>query len=113
VCRFLPWIGIAKSKFYNWKERFGKVNEHNAWVPRDHWLTNDEKQRICAGARQHPSDGYRRLTFMMLDADQVACSPASVYRVLKGAGLLAGPSPVPTKKAVSYTHMTLPTSYRV
>jgi hypothetical protein len=31
--------------------------------------------------------GYRRLTFMVLDADVVACSPASVYRVLKGACL--------------------------
>ena len=33
--------------------------------------------------------GYRRLTFMMLDADVVAVSPASVWRVLKQAGLLS------------------------
>jgi len=45
-----PWIGIGASKFHDWKRRFGKVNEHNAWVPRDHWLTDDEKQRICAFA---------------------------------------------------------------
>jgi len=36
VCRFLPWIGIGASKFHDWKGRFGKVNEHNAWLPRDH-----------------------------------------------------------------------------
>jgi putative transposase len=102
VCRFLPWIGIGTSKFHDWKQRFGKVNEHNAWVPRDHWLTDDEKQRICAFARTHPLEGYRRLTFMMLDADQVACSPASVYRVLKGAGLLAGSSPNLTKKGTGF-----------
>ena len=47
VCRFLPWIGIGSSKFHDWKHRFGKVNEHNAWIPRDHWLTDDEKDRIC------------------------------------------------------------------
>ena len=32
--------------------------------------------------------GYRRLTYMMLDADVVAVSAASVYRVLKKSGVL-------------------------
>lgn len=31
---------------------------------------------------KHPLEGYRRLTFMMLDANVVAASPSSVYRVL-------------------------------
>jgi len=108
VCRFLPWIGIGASKFHDWKRRFGKVNEHNAWVPRDHWLTADEKQRIGAFARGHPLEGYRRLTFMMLDANQVACSPASVYRVLKAAGLLAGQSPTPSKKGTGFVQPLQP-----
>jgi transposase InsO family protein len=42
------------------------------------------------------------MTFMMLDADVVACSPASVYRVLKKAGLLAGPTPNVTKKGTGF-----------
>ena len=84
----LPWTGIGTSKFHDWQLRFGKVNEHNAWVPRDHWLIDAEKEAIRAFARQHPLEGYRRQTFMMLDADVVACSPASVYRVLR-YGLLA------------------------
>jgi len=71
-------------------------------VPRDHWLTDDEKLRICNFARGHPLEGYRRMTFMMLDADVVACSPASVYRVLNKAGLLAGPTPNVTKKGTGY-----------
>jgi transposase InsO family protein len=33
-------------------------------------------------------EGYRRLTFMMLDRDIVAVSPTSVWRVLSEAGLL-------------------------
>jgi putative transposase len=106
--RFLPWIGIGQSKFYDWKQRFGKANEHNAWVPRDHWLTSEEKERICAFARGHPLEGYRRLTFMMLDANQVACSPASVYRVLKRAGLLAGQTPAPTKKGTGFVQPLQP-----
>jgi putative transposase len=71
-------------------------------VPRDHWLTDDESTRICTFARQHPQEGYRRMTFMMLDADVVACSPSSVYRVLKKAGLLAGPTPHVTKKGTGF-----------
>jgi putative transposase len=77
-------------------------------VPRDHWLTDQEKEAIRLFARQHPLDGYRHLTFMMLDADVVACSPASVYRVLKAAGLLAGHSPTPTKKGTGFVQPLKP-----
>jgi len=98
----MPWLGIGRSKYHDWIARFGKVNEHNAWVPRDHWLTDDEKSSICNFARGHPFEGYRRLTFMMLDADVVACSPASVYRVLKSAGLLAGQASTVTKKGTGF-----------
>lgn len=104
----MPWIGIGRSKYHDWVQRFGKVNEHNAWVPRDHWLTADEIGRIGQFARAHPTEGYRRMTFMMLDADVVACSPASVYRVLKKAGLLAGQSPTITKKGTGYVQPLKP-----
>ena len=33
--RFIVWPDITASKFYDWRERHGKVNEHNGWVPRD------------------------------------------------------------------------------
>jgi putative transposase len=45
---------------------------------------------------------------MMLDADVVACSPASVYRVLKAAGLLAGQAPNITKKGTGYVQPLKP-----
>ena len=80
--RFVAWLGIAASKFHDWKKRYGKVNEHNAWIPRDHWLDDGRRQAILDFALEHPLEGYRRLTFMMLDADVVAVSPSSVYRVL-------------------------------
>jgi transposase InsO family protein len=57
-------------------------------VPRDWWLEVWEKQAILDFHDRHPLDGYRRLTFMMLDDDIVAVSPSSVYRVLKAAGRL-------------------------
>jgi putative transposase len=77
-------------------------------VPRDHWLTAQEIADICKFAREHPCEGYRRMTFMMLDADVVACSPASVYRVLKKAGLLAGQTPNVTKKGTGYVQPLQP-----
>ena len=77
-------------------------------MPRDHWLTDDEIARICQFAPAHPTEGYRRMTFMMLDADVVACSPASVYRVLKKAGLLAGQTPNVTKKGTGYVQPLKP-----
>src|SRR6476659_6908264 len=57
-------------------------------VPRNHWLEQWEKDAIIDFHNQFPLEGYRRLTFMMLDRDIVAVSPSSTYRVLKGAGLL-------------------------
>ena len=108
ACRFVRWLAISTSKFHDWKNRFGHVNEHNALVPRDHWLAEDEQQAICAFARANPLEGYRRLAFMMLDADVVACSPSSVYRVLKNAGLLAGSSPVPSKKGTGFVQPLAP-----
>ena len=85
---FVLWLGLAASKFYSWQARYGRVNEHNGWVPRDFWLEGWEKQAILGFHDRYPLEGYRRLTFMMLDANIVAVSPASVWRVLHAAGRL-------------------------
>jgi transposase InsO family protein len=84
--RLVQWIGVGMSKFYDWRKRYGKVNEHNRLVPRDHWLEDWEREAIVAFHYDHPLEGYRRLTYMMIDADVVAASAATVYRVLSGAG---------------------------
>jgi transposase InsO family protein len=81
-------IGISRSKFYQWRKRYGSPNGHNGHVCRDHWLLAQEKHAIIDYARVHPMEGYRRLAYMMMDQDIVAVSPATVYRVLKPEGLL-------------------------
>ncbi len=86
--RLIGWSGISSSKFYDWKRRYGRINEHNNWIPRDFWLEDWEKEGIIGFYKDHPLEGYRRQCFMMLDVDVVAVSPSSVYRVLKRAGLL-------------------------
>lgn len=88
VTRLVSWIGIARGKYFDWRVRYGKANEHNALVPRDHWTEEWERRAIVEYFDQHPLEGYRRLTFMMLDEDVVAVSPATTYRVLSRAGLL-------------------------
>lgn len=100
--RLLGWLGLSASKYFDWKQRYGRVNEHNGTVPRDHWLEASEQQAIVDFARTHPRDGYRRLSFMMLDQDVVAVSPASVYRVLAKAGLLQPWNATPSKKGTGF-----------
>jgi putative transposase len=87
--RFAQWLGIGRSKLYRWSQCYGQAHEHNAWIPRDHWLEAWEREAILAFYIAHPLEGYRRLTFMMLDADVVAVSPTTTYRVLRAAGALA------------------------
>ncbi len=112
VSRLVRWLGIASSKFYGWGERYGKVNEHNAWIPRDHWLEDWEKQAIVNFHRQYPLEGYRRLAFMMLDRELVAVSPTSVYRVLRDAGLLGKCNRQPSRKGTGFRQPLRPHEHR-
>ena len=102
VGRFPQWLGIGASKFYDWRQRYGRVNEHNGWIPRDFWLEPWEKEAIIGFHLKNPLEGYRRLTFMMLDAEVVAVSPASVWRVLKQAGLLSRWKGKPSRKGTGF-----------
>ena len=106
--RLVGWLGLGASKYFDWKQRHGKVNEHNTWVPRDHWLEPWEHQAIVDFARAHPREGYRRLTFMMLDENVVAVSPASVYRVLSKAGLLQPWNATASKKGTGFIQPLAP-----
>lgn len=98
----MDWIGIAQSKFHHWRNRYGLENQHNGKIPRDFWLEEWEKDAIIAFHDEHPLEGYRRLTFMMLDQDVVAVSPASVYRVLKNAGKLQRWNQKASKKGTGF-----------
>jgi putative transposase len=106
--RLVGWIGIGRSKYHDWKARFGQVNEHNSYVPRDWWLEDWEKQAIVRFHLEHPLEGYRRLTYMMIDADVVAVSPASVYRVLAAGGLLGRFNGKPSAKGQGFVQPTGP-----
>jgi transposase InsO family protein len=102
--RLVSWLGIGRSKYYEWKHRYGKVNEHNCLIARDNWLDEWEKDAIVEYFTEHPTEGYRRLTYMMMDEDIVAVSPSTVYRVLSRAGLLGKRFLKPSKKGQGFQH---------
>jgi len=88
LTKYLSWLGLQSSTFYSWRNRYGLKNKHNGLIPRHFWLEDWEKQAIITYHIEHQDEGYRRLTFMMLDDDVVAVSPTSVWRVLSKEGLL-------------------------
>ena len=105
---FILWLGISRSKFYQWRSRYNQDNHHNGDIPRDYWLQNWEKQAIINFYKEHPAEGYRRLTYMMIDADVVAISPSSVWRVLHEAGLLRRWKLKPSRKGTGFKQPLLP-----
>ena len=85
----LSWLSLSQSKYYYWKRRKGKENQHNGkTVPKSHWLLPWETKAILDYRAENMREGYRRLAYRMLDEDIVCASPSSVYRVLRDADLL-------------------------
>lgn len=106
--KLLGWLGLSTSKYHQWRQRYGRPNEHNGDVPRDGWLTDEEKQAIVDYHDRHPLEGYRCLTYMMLDDDVVAVSAASVYRVLKAAERLDRRKWAKSKKGTGFVQPLQP-----
>ena len=75
---------------------------HNGKMPRDWWLTVEEKEKIKQYFYEHPNEGYRRLTYMMMDDNVVAVSPTTTYRVLKEDDLLGRFNGKPSKKGTGF-----------
>ncbi|MGN7613431.1 transposase [Magnetococcales bacterium HHB-1] len=104
----LTWIDLCPSQYQRWKKRRGVPNRHNAPIPKRHWLQDCEKERIIQFYKENYLNGYRRLSYMMLDENLVAVSPSSVYRVLKLAGILKDHSTGETKKGQGFKQPTEP-----
>jgi hypothetical protein len=88
VRRLLKWLELSGAKFYDWCRRRGLENQHNGAQPRDFWVLDWERERVIEYYKAHRLDGYRRLTFMMLDENIVAVSPSTTWRILRRAELL-------------------------
>jgi transposase InsO family protein len=104
----LAWLALAKSTYSAWLKRYGMNNKHIGLIPRNHWLLEAEKQAIVAFHHRNPLEGYRRLSYLMLDANVVAASASSVYRVLKAAGVLDSWQAKPSKKGTGFEQPLAP-----
>ena len=91
VRRILKRLGLAKSRYYDWKRRADEQFLEDLFPgPRSspHAILAEEKAAVIAYALAHTREGYRRLAWMMIDADVAYVSPTSVYRILIDADLL-------------------------
>ena len=106
--RFIGWLDVTASKFYDWREATGRGTSTTAGLPATSWLEDWEKQAIIGFQLKNPLEGYRRLTFMMLDADIVAVSPTSVWQMLGQARLLSKWNGKPSKKGTGFEQPLAP-----
>lgn len=89
--QILERLGLPKSRFYDWKHRIrgGRLDDRFAVGQGSvHGILPEEKAAVIAYALSHPKEGYRRLTWMMVDEDVAYLGSSSVYRILREADLL-------------------------
>lgn len=92
VQEVLDQIGMPSATYYRWHEREqeGRLDDRIV-VPRRQAIlpTPAEEVAVRDFALAHPATGYKRLTWMMIDEDQVYLRPYQVYRILGAHDLLA------------------------
>jgi hypothetical protein len=108
VSQFVSWLGISRSRFSDWRTRYGEENHHNAPIPRYFWLTSEEREKIIGFFKDNPLNGYRRLSYMMIDQDIVYVCPGTVYNVLKKVGLMDSSTGKKSKKGTGFHQPLLP-----
>ena len=84
------------------------MNNHNSTIPRSSWTTAEERERVLQYYFENPLEGYRRLSYMMIDCDIVALSPSTVYRILKSAGVIGKSTNKKSKKGTGFVQPTTP-----
>ena len=86
--RTLAALGVPRSVYYDWRRR-ASLQDRPGVPCRVYELLPEERAAICDFAVQYPKIGYRKLTWMMVDARVVCVGESTVYRVLSEADLLS------------------------
>ena len=110
-------LGLARSTYRAWLARAERaaLADRRPVAPALDAILPAETAAVLAYALAHPQDGYRRLTWQMVDADVAYLSPSSVYRILGAADLLyrwkragrAGDRPAPPTRPHERWHTDL------
>jgi putative transposase len=86
--RTLAVLGVPRSVYYGWRRR--ECPADRPGIPcRVYEVLPEERAAICRFALAHPKIGYRKLTWMMIDAAVACVGESTVYRVLDQADLLS------------------------
>lgn len=88
VKRSLRILALPRSTYFDWARTEGKEERPAVVRPKSHHITPKERQAVIAFSEEHREEGYRRLSYMMLDAGVAAIRPSTVYTILAAAGLI-------------------------
>jgi len=93
VRQILQALGVPRAVYYAWRDRAteDRLADTPPQAPRTAQLLPSEREAIVTYAQEHPTLGYRRLAWSMVDAAVAAASPSAVYDVLRSAGTLYRP----------------------
>ena len=112
VRRTLGKIGIAKSTFYTWLDRYASggldaLEDHRP-APHRVWnrIPDDVRERIVALALDEPDLSPREVAVAFTDRERSFVSEASVYRLLKARGLVTSPAFIVMKAADKFANPT-------
>ena len=104
VRQILRQLGIRKSTYYRWRARIRRPDRSSRGVPWNR-LTEGERRRVLAIARASPTWSSRQIAAWITDNDDFSVSESSVFRILKGEGLVRRLE-VPVPAGNEYRHKT-------
>jgi putative transposase len=88
--RILECLEISPSNYYRWRRKIHTNNlkdDRGRYPSLDRVLPEEEKA-VVDYALGHPQEGYRMLSWMMVDEDVAYLCPSTVYRILDRHDLL-------------------------
>lgn len=88
LTELLKLYGVSKSAYYNWFNADGLKPEVPRKPQRSDSITTEEEAAVVAFRKEHGGFGYRKLCWMMVDADAAYMSETSVYNILSRHDLL-------------------------
>jgi transposase InsO family protein len=112
VRRTLDQIGIPRSTFYAWYDRYlsGGLEALKDRKPRPKrvWnrIADDVRERVIGLALDEPELSPRELAVAFTDRKKTFVSEASVYRMLKAEGLITSPAFIVLKAADRFANPT-------
>jgi len=112
VRRTLDKIGIPKTTFYAWLDRYAAGGldalEDRKPRPKRVWnrIPDEVRDKVVARALEEPELSPREVAVAFTDAERIFVSEASVYRLLKAEGLVTSPAFIVMKAADRFANPT-------